>query len=159
MAIEDRRILDVNVLAIYLVSDHPGNEHVSSIMEEGLSGVYTPLIMDILPIRAYWIMTEKWGCDKAESAKAVKYFVENYDRPHYYCLQRQTLTRSFELAEKLNHDIYDCVYLAAAIQENASAIITTDTNFQKLCKRVNLEYINPIPKEVLKRFKKWTQKP
>ncbi|MDI6690528.1 MAG: PIN domain-containing protein [Candidatus Bathyarchaeota archaeon] len=159
MAIEDRRILDVNVLAIYLVSDHPGNEHVSSIMEEGLSGVYTPLIMNILPIRTYWIMTEKWGCDKAESAKAVKYFVENYDRPHYYCLQRQTLTRSFELAEKLNHDIYDCVYLAAAIQENASAIITTDTNFQKLCKRVNLEYINPIPKEVLKRFKKWTQKP
>jgi len=22
--------------------------------------------MDILPIRAYWIMTEKWGCDKEE---------------------------------------------------------------------------------------------
>jgi len=88
LAIEDRRILDVNVLAIYLVSDHPGNEHVSPIIEEGLSGVYTPLIMDILPIRAYWIMTEKWGCDKAESAKAVKYFIENYDRPHYYHLQR-----------------------------------------------------------------------
>ena len=159
MAIEDRRILDVNVLAIYLVSDHPGNEHVSPIIEEGLSGIYIPLIMDILPIRAYWIMTEKWGCDKAESTKAVKHFVENYDRPHYYCLQRQTLTRSFELSEKLNHDIYDCVYLAAAIQENASAIITTDTDFQKLCKHVNLEYINPIPKEVLKRFKKWTQEP
>ncbi len=159
MEIEDRRILDVNVLAIYLVSDHPGNEYVSPVVEEGLSGVYTPLIMDILPIRAYWIMTEKWGCNKTESAKAVRYFIENYDRPHYYCLRRQTLTKSFELAEGLNHDVYDCVYLAAAIQENATAIITTDTDFQKLCKSVNIEYINPIPKEVLEHFEKWAQKP
>lgn len=159
LGIEDKRILDVNVLAIYLVSDHPGNEYVSPIIEDGLRGIYTPLIMDVLPIRAYWIMTEKWRCDEAESAKAVKYFVENYDHPQYYCLQRQALIRSFELSEKLNHDVYDCVYLAAAIQENASAIITTDTDFQKLCKSVNLEYINPIPKEVLKRFKKWMEKP
>lgn len=159
MAIEDRRILDVNVLAIYLVSDHPGNEYVSPIVEDGLRGAYTPLILDILPVRAYWIMTEKWGCDRAESAKAVKHFVENYDRPHYYCLQRQTLARSFELSEKLRHSVYDCVYLAAAIQENASAILTTDTDFEKLCKNLNLQYINPVPKEVLKRFRKWKQEP
>ncbi|MGC9095490.1 MAG: type II toxin-antitoxin system VapC family toxin [Candidatus Bathyarchaeia archaeon] len=159
MAIEDRRILDVNVLAIYLVSDHPGNEYVSPIVEDGLSGAYTPLILDILPVRAYWIMTERWGCDRAESAKAVKHFVENYDRPHYYCLQRQTLARSFELSEKLRHSVYDCVYLAAAMQENASAILTTDTDFEKLCKNLNLQYINPVPKEVLKRFRKWKQEP
>jgi len=149
----EKRVLDVNVLAIFLVSDHPGNEHVSPIVEEGLKGAYTPLIMDILPIRAYWIMTEKWACDKEASAKAVKHFIKEYDRPHYYCLQKQTITRSFELAEKLNHDVYDCVYLAAALQEKASAIVTTDTDFQKLCKHTGLEYINPIPTEVLKRFK------
>jgi predicted nucleic acid-binding protein len=157
--IEDRRVLDVNVLAIYLVRDHPGNEYVSPVVEDGLCGVYTPLVMDILPIRAYWIMTEKWGCDKRESAKAVKYFLENYDRPQYYCLQRQTIARSFELAEELKHDVYDCVYLTAAMQEDASAIITTDIDFQKLCRQLNLKYINPIPKEVLKRFKEWKQSP
>lgn len=104
-------------------------------------------------------MTEKWGCDKTESAEAIKHFVENYDRPHYYCIQRKTITRSFELARKLNHDVYDCVYLAAAMQENASAIITTDTDFQKLCKRLNLEYINPIPKRGVETLQKWMQEP
>jgi len=153
----EKRVLDVNILAIFLVRDHPGNEHVSPVVEEGLRGAYTPLIMDILPIRAYWIMTEKWGCDKDETAKAVKHFIKEYDRPHYYCLQKQTITRSFELAEKLNHDVYDCVYLAAALQEKASVILTTDTDFQKLCQHTSLKYINPIPTEVLKRFKEWTQ--
>lgn len=152
---EDRRIMDVNVLAIFLVRDHPGNEHVTPIVEEGLRGAYIPLIMDILPIRAYWIMTEKWGCDKRESAKAVRYFIERYDSPYYYRLRRETIARSFELAERLNHDVYDCVYLAAAVQEKASAIITTDTDFQKLCRHMNLEYMNPIPTEVLKRFRGW----
>lgn len=159
MEIEDKRIWDVNVLAIYLVSDHPGNEYVSPIVEEGLGGAYTPLILDILPVRAYWIMTERWGCDKGESAKAVRYFLENYDRPHYFCLQRQTLARSFELSEKLGHSVYDCVYLAAAMQENASAILTTDTDFERICESLNLQYINPVPKEVLRRFGKWTGKP
>ncbi|MGQ9726227.1 MAG: hypothetical protein ACUVQL_03750 [Candidatus Bathycorpusculaceae bacterium] len=74
---------------------------MSPIIEEGLRGIYTPLIMDILLIRAYWIMTEKWECDKKESAKAVKHFVEKYDRPYYYHLQRQNIIKSFEIAEKL----------------------------------------------------------
>ena len=155
MVTGEKRVLDVNVLAIFLVRDHPGNEYVSPIVEEGLRGAYTPMILDILPIRAYWIMTEKWRCDKEEAAKAVKHFIKQYDRPYYYCLQKQTITRSFELAEKLNHDVYDCVYIAAALQEKASTIVTTDTDFQKLCKQTGLEYVNPIPTEVLKRFKEF----
>ncbi|KPV62136.1 MAG: hypothetical protein AOA65_2028 [Candidatus Bathyarchaeota archaeon BA1] len=38
----ERRILDVNVLAIFLVCDHPGNEHVSPIVEEGLREATPP---------------------------------------------------------------------------------------------------------------------
>jgi predicted nucleic acid-binding protein len=149
------RVLDVNTLAIFLVEDHPGNQYVSPVLEEGLRGAYIPLIMDILPIRAYWVMTKKWGCSEKESAKAVKYFIEAYDRPEYFSLHKKTVARSFELAEELRHDVYDCVYLAAALQENASAIITTDTDFEKLCKRTGLEYINPVPTKVLRQFKKW----
>ena len=59
MANRERRVLDLNVLAIFLVGDHPGNKYVAPIIEEGLRGVYVPLIMDILPIRAYWVMTKK----------------------------------------------------------------------------------------------------
>jgi len=151
---KDRKVLDVNVLAIFLVRDHPGNEYVSLVVEEGLRGAFIPLVMDILPIRAFWIMTKKWGCSEKESAEAVEHFVKAYDRPRYVCLKRQTIVESFSLAEELKHDVFDCVYLAFALQEGANAIITTDTYFEQLCKRVELEYVNPVPKEVLKRFQK-----
>lgn len=149
----EKKVLDVNILAIFLVKDHPGNKYVSPVVEEGLRGVFTPLIMDILPVRAYWIMTKKWRCPEKESAEALQHFVKAYDRPRYPCLQRQTILESFRLAEKLKHDVFDCIYLAFALQEDAKAIITTDTDFEQLCKNVGLEYVNPVPIEVLKRFK------
>ena len=155
LASKQRMVLDVNILAIFLVEDHPGNPYVSPVLEEGLRGAYIPLVMDILPIRAYWVMTNKWGCSKQGSAEAVKHFIEAYDRPEYFCLHKQTIGRSFELAWELRHDVYDCVYIAAATQENASAIITTDTDFEKLCRQTNLEYINPVPEKMLMQFKEW----
>lgn len=151
--ITGKKVLDVNALAIFLVKDHPGNEFVSPLIEAGLRGTYIPILMDILPIRAYWIMTKKWGCPKTESANAVKHFVEEYERVSYACLQRETIAESFELANKLRHDVFDCVYLAFALQEKANGIITTDTDFERLCNNVGLEYLNPIPKNILKRFK------
>lgn len=157
LANKEKRVLDVNTLAIFLVEDHPGNQYVSPVIEEGLRGAFTPLIMDILPIRAYWVMTKKWDCAKNESAKAIKHFVKEYDRPQYCSLSKQTITKSFELAEQLKHDVFDCIYLALALQEGASAIITTDTDFERLCKRVKLNYINPVPTNILKRFKEWNQ--
>jgi len=150
---KERRVLDVNVLAIFLVKDHPGNDYVSSIVEEGLRGAYVPLVMDILPVRAYWIMTRRWRCPEKESADAIKHFIKAYDRPQYSSLNKDTLLESFRMAEELKHDVFDCVYLAFAMQERANAIITTDTDFERLCKLVRLEYINPVPSEVLKRFK------
>jgi predicted nucleic acid-binding protein len=49
--------------------------------------------------------------------------------------------------------MFDCVYLALALQEKAKGIVTTDTDFERLCKRVGLEYVSPVPLKVLKRFK------
>ena len=155
MANKEKRVLDVNVLAIFLVEDHPGNGYVTPMVEEGLRGVYIPLVMDILPIRAYWVMTKRWGCGEEESAKAVRHFVKEYEMPQYYYLHKQTIVKSFDLAGKLKHDVYDCVYLAAAEQENAQAIITTDSDFEGLCRRTGLKYLNPIPADVLKNFKGW----
>ncbi len=59
-----KKVLDVNILAIFLVKDHPGNRYVSSVVEEGLRGAFIPLVMDILPVRSYWIMTKKWGVSR-----------------------------------------------------------------------------------------------
>jgi len=154
---KEKRVLDVNALAIFLVEDHPGNHYVSPVIEEGLRGAFIPLIIDILPVRVYWVMTRKWGCTKRKSAEAIKHFVREYDRPQYCCLSRRTITETFKLAEQIKHDVFDCVYLSLALQEGASAIITTDTDFERLCKRVNLNYINPVPIDVLKRFREWDQ--
>ena len=149
----EKRVFDVNVLAIFLVKNHPGCEYVSPVVEDGLRGAYVPLVMDILPMRAYWVMTRKWGCPEKESVTAISHFVREYDRPRYPCLKRETILDGFRLAEELRHDVFDCVYLAFALQEKANGIVTTDTDFESLCKRTGLEYINPVPKEVLKRFK------
>lgn len=150
---KERKVLDVNVLAIFLVKDHPANEYVSPVVEEGLRGAYTPTVMDILPVRAFWIMAKRWKCPEKESAEAVEHFIKAYDQPQYPSLRKETIVESFKLAEKLKHDVFDCIYLAFALQENADAIITTDTDFEGLCKRVELEYLNPVPMEVLRRFK------
>jgi len=56
------------------------------------------------------------------------------------------------LAEKLKHDVFDCAYLAFASQETAKGIVTTDTDFEQIRRQVGLEYINPVPKNVLKGF-------
>jgi predicted nucleic acid-binding protein len=153
----DRRVLDVNTLAIFFVEDHPGNPYVSPVVEEGLTGRYVPLILDVLPLRAYWVMTAKWGCPKEESADAIARFLEVYERPQYPGLHGSSVLESFRLAKKLGHDVFDCAYLALAQQENATAIITTDTDFRRLCKGLKLQCQNPVPDNVLKRFKAWTQ--
>jgi len=158
LANKEKRVLDVNTLAIFLVKDHPGNQHVTPIIEEGLRGAFIPLIMDIVPIRAYWVMTKRWQCPEKDSAEAIKHFMKEYDRPQYRCLNKPTIIEGFKLAEELKHDVFDCIYIAFALQEGATAIITTDTDFERLCKRLKLEYMNPIPPDILKRFKEWNQR-
>ena len=103
-------------------------------------------------------MTKQWGCAKRESAQAIQHFVKAYDRPRYRLLKPETISESFRLADELGHDVFDCVYLAFALQEDANGILTTDTDFERLCKRVGLAYNNPVPKNVLKRFKEQNAK-
>jgi predicted nucleic acid-binding protein len=149
----EKRVFDLNILAVFLVKGHPGFDNVSPVVEEGLRGAYIPLIMDFLPMRAYWIMTQRWNLPQKDCAASIEYFLKNYDMPCYPSLSRETILEGFRLAKDLNHDVFDCMYLALAVQEKAAAIVTTDTDFEKLCNHVNLKYINPVPREILKRFK------
>lgn len=52
-------MLDVNVLVIFPVKNHLGNRYVSSVVEEGFRGAYVPLVMDVVTVRAFWIMTRR----------------------------------------------------------------------------------------------------
>jgi len=148
----NKYIIDVNVYAIYLVENHPGNPYVTPLIDKGLRGEYILGTLDVVPLRALWIMIHKWRISKDEAYSCVKNFVEMYPTIHYIPITRNTILKAFKLSKDLKHDVFDCTYLAAALDWNANGIITTDTDFKKLCSQLNLEYINPIPKEILRKF-------
>jgi predicted nucleic acid-binding protein len=147
-----RKLIDINFFSIYFVEDHPGFSYIKKVMDEGLTGSFNIIIPEILPFRAFWILTTKWGIDKQLAKEIILDFVKNYSIPIYTGLRRETIIEAFKYSNELNHDIYDCYYLALAKQEDATSILTTDTDFDKLCKRVGLNYENPIPLDILKKF-------
>jgi predicted nucleic acid-binding protein len=149
----EKRVFDLNILAVFLVKGHPGFEYISPLVEDGLKGAYIPVILDFLPMRAHWIMTKRWGLPEKTCAASITYFLNTYDTPCYSSLTKESILEGFRLAEELKHDIFDCMYLAFALQEKAASVVTTDTDFEKLCSRVGLKYVNPVPKDILKRFK------
>ena len=149
----EKRVFDLSVFAVYLVKGHPGYEYVFPVVNEGLMGSYVPIVADFLPMRAYWLMTQRWKLPEQECVVSIEDFLKSYSMPCYPGLSRETILRGFQFAGELRHDVFDCMYLALALQEKAAGIVTTDTDFEKLCKHVGLRYYNPVPREVLKRFK------
>jgi len=148
----NRKLIDINFLSIFFVEDHPGFSYIKKLMDEGLTGAFKIIIPEILPFRAFWILTTKWGIDKQLAKEIILEFVKNYSIPIYAGLKRETIIEAFKYSNELNHDIYDCYYLALAKQENATSILTTDTDFDKLCKKIGLNYENPVPLDILKKF-------
>jgi len=155
LADRDRILIDVNCLAIFLVEDHPGHLYVARELERGLSGHFIPLVLDVVPMRAYWIMTRQWGCDFSQSEKALRHFLDAYPLVEYCPVSKMVLHRAFDLARELRHDPFDTTYLAGALEDRASGIMTTGTDFRRLCRPKHLDYFNPVPPRVLERFAGW----
>ena len=155
LAAREKTVVDVNTLAIYLVEDHPGNEFVTPELEKGLRGHFVPLLLDIVPIRAFWIMTRRWGCDGTQSEKAIRHFLDAYATVEYCSIEKEMVHEAFDLAREFRHDVFDTLYVSAALRNGASTIMTTDTDFQRLCQRKKLRYVNPVPREVLEKFADW----
>jgi predicted nucleic acid-binding protein len=145
------KLIDVNVLSIFLVENHPGHRHVASVVSEGLAGAYRLLVPDQLPLRARWVLTTRWGIPKAEADRAIEDFLE-HRRVRYVAATRATLRSAFDLANRLRHDVYDTFLLALGRDHGASALVTTDTDFRTLCGKVGMEYENPVPPNVLSQF-------
>lgn len=145
------KIIDLNILAIFLVEDHPGHPHVDQVLSAGLAGEYRILMPDQLPLRARWVLTNRWGIDRSEADRAIEDFLQ-HRRVRYVGATRSTMKKAFELARSLRHDVYGTFYLALAMDHEASALVTTDRDFRTLCRKVDLEYENPVPDEVLRRF-------
>jgi predicted nucleic acid-binding protein len=141
----------VNVLAIYLVEDHPGHAHVAHAVEAGLAGRVRLLAPDMLPLRARWVMTSRWGIPRDDADAVMKAFLE-HPRVEYVGADRAALARAFALADELSHDVYDTFYLALAQQHGADGIMTTDAGLRAPCEKLGLTYDNPVPRTILRRF-------
>lgn len=151
-------LIDINSFAINLVEDHPGFNYIEPIFSSALSGSQLIKILDIVPYRAFWILTKKWQIKKSIAKEVVEKFIKTYPQIEYFGIDRTSLILSFEYATNFNHDIYDCYYLAGAVANKCSAILTTDKDFIKLCQNLNdfysysLNYINPVPDDILSQF-------
>ncbi len=75
-------------------------------------------------------MTRRWGLTQKECSASFEHFVRSYDAPQYSALKREAILEGFKLAEELKHAVFDCMYLSLALQEKATGVITTDTDFE-----------------------------
>jgi predicted nucleic acid-binding protein len=146
----DRRVLpDVNALAIQLVEDHPGHEYVASELVPALTGEDTLLVFGYLPLRVQWVL-EDLGFETVEARNAVSsllaYPMEFVD------VDDETLRTAYEISAEHDHDVYDCFYLALARETGADRLVTTDRDFESLCRSADVEYVNPVPDRVLAEF-------
>lgn len=149
---ETSRLIDVNALAIFLVENHPGHSYVEPRVRQGLEGSYQLMVPAHFLLRARWVMTRQWGVPRGEADGTLRAFL-GHSRVRYVGGDRGALLKAYELAESLAHDVYDTHLLALAMENGAGGLLTTDMDFHRLCSRVGLEYENPVPRAVLKKFR------
>ncbi|WP_313694489.1 type II toxin-antitoxin system VapC family toxin [Halorarum halobium] len=145
-----RRLLaDVNTLAIQLVDDHPGHPYVAEELVPALAGEDTLLVFGYLPLRVQWILQDL-GFDTVDARNAVSsmlgYPMEFVDADD------DTLLDAYEISAEKNHDVFDCFYLSLAREADADALLTTDRDFEQLCADESVDYLNPVPEDVLAEF-------
>jgi len=90
------------------------------------------------------------GFDTADAGNAVsslfQYPMETVD------VGPEVVLDAYEISSQKNHDVYDCLYVSLAGHAEADVLLTTDTDFERLCADEPFEYTNPVPDEVLSRF-------
>ncbi len=144
-------LLDVNALAIGLTSNHPGHAYIIPFFEECIKGRFDLLVFDYLPFRAQYLMEKKFDVSKIDARNSIQSFLRC--PIDIISAKKETLLNSYEISAEKNHDVYDCFYISLARKQNADAILTTDADFERLCKIEDFSYLNPVPKSVIKRFR------
>ncbi|MDY7082417.1 MAG: type II toxin-antitoxin system VapC family toxin [Halobacteria archaeon] len=140
-------LLDVNSLAIGLTDNHPAHEYIHPVLEDGVNGDIDLLIFSYLPLRAQYIMVSSFEVNRIDARNAVQSFLRS--PVDIVSASKETLLSSYEISAEKNHDVYDCFFVALARQHRTEAILTTDTDFKKLCDDEEFLYVNPVPESVL----------
>ena len=114
-------VIDASV-ALKWVLDEPGKEAADALLDEEL---IAPALWLLEAANALWKRAQR-GEISAEQAK--ERLAELYNAPVTTTAIEDDLPAAAELANKLGHPVYDCLYLAAAIREN-TYVITADRRF------------------------------
>lgn len=145
----ERILVDLNAAVIRLVDDHPGHPYVAEELESALVGDDTLLVFGYLPLRIQWIL-EDLGFDSHAARNAVSSFLQ-YPM-EFVSVDAGTILDAYDVGAAKNHDVYDCFYIALARHADADMLVTTDRDFEVLCADESVEYVNPVPDDVLEQF-------
>lgn len=149
MSVEQPRyLLDVNAIAIAMVGEHPGHEYVyDELMQHPVDCVvYNPYTL----LRAYWVVSSEWGYEQEESRSVTRRFMNHFRAT--VPSDRQTIESAFDIAVEVGHDVFDCFFIALARQHGLDGVMSTDRDFNELCQRESLDWVNPVPPEVIDQF-------
>lgn len=138
-------LTDANILAIGLTDDHPAYDEVYPWIEDALDGPSALLVFDYYPLRAQYIMTQQFGIERADARNAVQSLVQSPAR--IISATDTTVLDAYDISAEKNHDVYDTFLLALARSYDADYLLTTDADFDELCKTEDVTYQNPIPPE------------
>ncbi|QKG92068.1 type II toxin-antitoxin system VapC family toxin [Halorubrum salinarum] len=144
-----RVLPDVNALAIQLIDDHPGHPYVAEQLVPALEGEETLLVFGYLPLRVQWVL-EDLGVTTVEARNAVRSLVQY--PIEFVDVTPETILTAYDVSVDKNHDVYDCFYVALAREAGADQLVTTDRDFETLCRDESFTYTNPVPEEILTEF-------
>ncbi len=117
-------VIDASV-ALKWVLDEPGKAAADALLDEEL---LAPALWLLEAANALWRRTRRGEISGSEAGERLAAL---YNAPVTTIPIETDLMAAAELAERLGHPVYDCLYLATSIREN-TYVITADRRFHDL---------------------------
>jgi predicted nucleic acid-binding protein len=136
-----RTVVDGSVAAKWYFSE-PGHEAADRILAAGIAGERELLAPDLIVpefVNLLWKRVRRRECSRAAAAEILALW--DVDRP-WLVASSDLAAQALELANELEHPVYDCQYLALAIELDAS-LATADRQLARSA-RSRLERVELI---------------
>ena len=114
-------VVDASV-ALKWVLDEPGKEAADALLDEEL---IAPALWLVEAANALWRRSQR---GEISADEAVERLAELFNAPVATTAIEADLPAAADLANRLAHPVYDCLYLAAAIRED-TYVVTADARF------------------------------
>jgi predicted nucleic acid-binding protein len=129
-----RTVVDGSVAAKWYFAE-PGHDAADRILAEGIAGERELLAPDLIVpefVNVLWKRVRRRECSREAAAEILELW--NVDRPHLIA-SSDLAAQALELANQLDHPVYDCLYVALAIELDAS-LATADRELARASRSV-----------------------